>query len=102
MSGSTRGQINFQNLGGGKMKRGGKFFFSFLWGEQKGGGQLTFYSIFSGGKKYAGRYEKEEEIQERLINKPVHLGLSILELSQILMLEFWYDYVKPKYNEKTK
>ena len=34
------------------MKRGGKFFFSFLWGEQKkrGGGQVTFHSIFSGGK----------------------------------------------------
>ena len=34
------------------------------------------------------------------MNKPVHLGLSILELSKILMYEFWYDYVKPKYNEK--
>ena len=39
---------------------------------------------------------------EILINKPVYLGLSILELSKILMYEFWYDYVKPKYGEKTK
>ena len=31
-----------------------------------------------------------------------NLGLSILELSQILMYEFWYDYVKPKYGEKAK
>ena len=37
-----------------------------------------------------------------LMNKPVYLGLSILELSKILMYEFWYDYVKPKYFEKTK
>ena len=29
------------------------------------------------------------------MNKPVYLGLSILELSKILMYEFWYDYVKP-------
>ena len=36
------------------------------------------------------------------MNKPVHLGLSILELSKILMHEFWYDYVKPKYGEKVK
>ena len=36
------------------------------------------------------------------MNKPVHLGLSILELSKILMHEFWYDYVKPKYDKKTK
>ena len=36
------------------------------------------------------------------MNKPVHLGLSILELSNILMYEFWYDCVKPKYGEKAK
>ena len=34
---------------------------------------------------------------EILMNKPVYLGLSILELSKILMYEFWYDYVKLKY-----
>ena len=36
------------------------------------------------------------------MNKRVYLGLSILELSEILMYEFWYDYVKPKYGEKAK
>ena len=35
-----------------------------------------------------------------LMNKPNHLGLSILELSKILMYEFWYDCVKLKYGEK--
>ena len=34
------------------------------------------------------------------MNKPVYLELSILELSTILMYEFWYDYVKSKYGEK--
>ena len=29
-------------------------------------------------------------------NKPIYLGLSILEISKILMYEFWYDYIKPK------
>ena len=33
-----------------------------------------------------------------LLNKPVYLGLSILELSKILMYEFWY-YVKSKYSK---
>ena len=37
---------------------------------------------------------------EILMNTPVCLGLSILELSKILMHEFWYDYVKPKYSGK--
>ena len=36
------------------------------------------------------------------INKPVCLGLSIIELNKILMYEFWYYYVKPKYGEETK
>ena len=36
------------------------------------------------------------------MNKPTHLDLSMLELSKILMYEFWYDYVKPKYGEKAK
>ena len=36
------------------------------------------------------------------MNKPFHLGLSIQELSKILMYEFWYDYVKPRYGEKVK
>ena len=36
------------------------------------------------------------------MNKPVYLGLSILEISisKIVVFEFWYDYVKPKYNER--
>ena len=36
------------------------------------------------------------------INKPIYLGLSILEISKILMYEFWYDYMKPKYNDNVK
>ena len=39
---------------------------------------------------------------EIILNKPVFLGLSILELSKILMYKSWYDYVKPKYDEKAK
>ena len=36
------------------------------------------------------------------MNKPIHLGLSILGISKILMHEFWYDYMKPKYNDEVK
>ena len=31
------------------------------------------------------------------MNKPVYLSLSILEISETLMHEFWYDYIKPNY-----
>ena len=37
-----------------------------------------------------------------LMNKPVYLGLSPLNLSKILMYEFWDDHAKPKYGEKSK
>ena len=36
------------------------------------------------------------------MNKPIYLGLSILELSKIVMYEFWYDYVKVKYMDNAK
>ena len=36
------------------------------------------------------------------INKSVFLGVSILEISKIVMYEFWCDYLKPKYGEKAK
>ena len=36
------------------------------------------------------------------MNKQVYLGLSILEMSKTVMHEFWYDYLKLKYEEKAK
>ena len=36
------------------------------------------------------------------MNKPIYLGLSILDISKILMYEFWYDYMKPKYGNRVK
>ena len=36
------------------------------------------------------------------MNKPIYLGLSVLEISKLLMYEFWYDYMKPKYNDNVK
>ena len=36
------------------------------------------------------------------MNKPVYLGLSILDISKTKVYEFWHDCLKPKYNNKTK
>ena len=36
------------------------------------------------------------------MNKPIYLGLSILEISKMLMYKFWYDYMKPKYGYNVK
>ena len=51
-------------------------------------------------RKYiSNRNEKNPQI---LMNKPVYLGLSILDLGKTSMYEFWYDYTISKYGEKAK
>ena len=37
-----------------------------------------------------------------LTNKSVCLSLLILDLSKTVMHEFWYDYIKPKFDKKAK
>ena len=36
------------------------------------------------------------------MNKPVHLGMSILDVSKTLMYKFCYDYFKSKYGQRAK
>ena len=56
----------------------------------------VFYRNVSRNRNGKKQKQKKTEI---LMNKPAYLGLSILELSKILMYEVWYDYVKPKYDK---
>ena len=35
------------------------------------------------------------------MNKPIYLGLSIFDISKITMYEFWYDFIKSKYGNRT-
>ena len=39
---------------------------------------------------------------KKKMNKPIYLGMSILDISKTLMYEFWYDSLKPKYGDKVK
>ena len=36
------------------------------------------------------------------MNKPIYLGLSILDICKITMYEFWYDFIKSKYGSSAK
>ena len=44
----------------------------------------------------------ETEKTKVKMNKPIYLGMSILDISKTLMYEFWYDYIKPKYGDRAK
>jgi len=37
---------------------------------------------------------------EIVLNKPISIGFTILELAKLVMYEFFYDCLKPKYGEK--
>ena len=39
---------------------------------------------------------------EAKMNKPIYLGQAIFDLTKTLMYEFWYDYIKPKYDDKAR
>ena len=39
---------------------------------------------------------------ELKMNKPIYLDQAVLDISKTLMYEFWYDYIKSKYEEKAR
>ena len=36
------------------------------------------------------------------MNKLIYLGQALLDISETLMYEFWYDCIKPKYGDKAR
>ena len=36
------------------------------------------------------------------MNKPIYLGMPVLDISKTNTYELWYDYVKAKYGDRAK
>ena len=55
------------------------------------------------GRVFHGKFiSNRNETNSNIMNEPVYLDLSILDLRKTVLYEFWYDYVKLKYNENGK
>ena len=37
-----------------------------------------------------------------MLNKPISVGFTVLELSKLIMYRFYYDHLKPKYGDRCK
>ena len=61
--------------------------------------ELNYYAIKCFSENLLAIEMKKAKVK---MNKPIYLGLSILEISKILMYEFWYDNMKPKYGDNVK
>ena len=59
----------------------------------------NFKEDFSFSKHLFAVEMRKTEIK---INKPVYLGQTIFELSKMLMYEFHYDYMRPKYGSRAR
>ena len=72
--------------------------------------EITYYDITNINDKRRSilasepNYYSSKSISKNLIiiNKPIYLGQLILDISNTLMYEFWYDYIKPKYGDNAR
>ena len=53
-------------------------------------------------KRFSENLLAIEMKKKKKMNKPVYLGMSILDISKTLMYKFWYDYIEPKYGDRAK
>ena len=59
--------------------------------------KLTFSGVHKSYEKYDSFMFKQSEV---LIDKPIHLGIAILELSKMSMYEFFYDKFQLNFGEE--
>ena len=61
------------------------------------------FRTFLSYKKYFSENLMAIEMKKKVkMNKPICLGMSILDISKTLMYEFWCDYIKQKYQNRAK
>ena len=65
--------------------------------------QLVSEPNYHSCKKFSDHLMAIEMKKTRIkMNKPLYLGASVLDISKTLMYKLWYDYLKPKYEDKIK
>ena len=58
---------------------------------------------FVGSKIYSENLIAIQQVKKEIeLNKPIYVGLSVLDLSKLFMYQFHYDYIKDKYKNNAK
>ena len=58
-----------------------------------------FFRSFNGNRNEKKKKNKQTRAK---MNKPLYLGMAILDISKMLLYNFWYDYFKRKYGDRAK
>ena len=65
--------------------------------------QLASEPNYHSHKKFCDHLMATEMKKTRVkMTEPLYLGMSILDISKILMYKIWYDYISPKYGDRAK
>ena len=70
--------------------------------DQKTAVKRFTHDAFKGGVLLNGMYFIESTPKTVKYDKPCYIGCAILDISKIYMLDFYYDYMIPKYKENVK
>lgn len=73
------------------------------WNGRYGAAQLVAQPNFKRMKIFDPELIAIEMLQKELkMNKPIIIGMSVLDLSKVVMCDFHYKYMKPKYGENVE
>ena len=65
--------------------------------------RLVSEPIYHSHQKFSEHLMAMEKKKTKVkMTKPICLGMSISDISKTLMYELWYDYIKPKYEDRAK
>ena len=65
--------------------------------------RLASSPLYVGFKAFEGGITAVHMLKSTVtLNKPIYVGQAILDISKAMMFNFWYGYIKPRYEDKAR